>query len=176
MKILVLKGSPHINGTSNTIANEFIKGTKEKGHDVEVIDVAHSFLHPCLACDQCGMNGRCIQKDDGSKILEKILNSGLLVFVTPVYYFGMSAQLKILVDRFYAKNGTITRKHLKVIYISAAWNDDDLVMKALDTHFDILTSYLEMNEVGRIMVRGAGYPSAIKPHYLKEAYELGKNL
>lgn len=176
MKILILKGSPHINGTSNTIVEEFIRGAKEKGHEVDTIDVAHSNLHPCLGCDRCGMNGRCIQKDDGNAILDKILISDCLVFATPVYYFGISAQLKTLIDRFYAKNGAITRKHLKVIYIAAAWNDDEVVMKALNTHFDILTSYLEMEEVGRLMAKGAGYPSMIKPHYLKEAYELGKNL
>lgn len=176
MKILVLKGSPHINGTSNTIVEQFIKGAKEKGHEVNIIDVAHSNLHTCLGCDRCRMNGRCVQKDEGNEILNKILASDCLVFVTPVYYFGVSAQLKTLIDRFYAKNGAITRKHLKVIYIAAAWNDDDVVMKALNTHFDILTSYLEMEEVGRVMAKGAGYPSMIKSHYLKEAYELGKNL
>lgn len=176
MKVLVLKGSPHINGTSNTLVNEFIKGAKEKGHNVEIVDVVHSSLHPCLGCDYCGMNGKCVQKDDGNQILEKILESDCLVFVTPIYYFGMSAQLKTLVDRFYARNMAITQKHLKVIYFAAAWNDDETVMKALDAHLDILTSYLEMEEVGRVLAKGAGYPSAIKQVYLKEAYELGKNL
>ena len=176
MKILVLKGSPHIKGTSNTLAEQFIRGVKEKGHEIESIDIAHSNLHPCLGCDKCAMNGRCIQKDDGNEILDKILASDCLVFVTPVYYFGVSAQLKTLIDRFYAKNSAITRKHFKVIYIAAAWNDDEVVMKALNAHFDILTSYLDMEEVGRVMAKGAGYPSVIKPHYLKAAYELGKNL
>lgn len=176
MKILVLKGSPHVKGTSNTLVSEFIRGAKEKGHKIEEIDVAHALLHPCLGCDRCAINGTCIQKDDGNEILNKILSSDCLVFVTPVYYFGMSAQLKTLIDRFYAKNSAITNKHFKVIYIACAWNDDDMVMKALDAHLDILTSYLEMNEIGRILAKGAGYPSAIKPSYLKAAYELGKNL
>ncbi len=176
MKIIVLKGSPHIFGTTNTIASELIRGAKEKDHEVDVIDIAHSNLHPCLGCNRCGMNGRCVQKDDGNDILDKILASDCLVFVTPVYFFGVSAQLKMLIDRFHAKNRAITRKHLKVIYIAAAWNDDEVVMKALNAHFDILTSYLEMEEVGRVTAKGAGYPSMIKPHYLKEAYELGKNL
>ena len=172
MKVLVLKGSPHVNGTSNTIVKEFIKGASVKGHEVEVIDVAHSNLHPCLGCDKCGMSGDCIQKDDGNKILEKILDSDCLVFVTPVYNFGVSAQLKTLIDRFYARNGAITRKHLKVIYIAAAWNDDDILMKGLEMHFDILTSYLEMKEVGRVLAKGAGYPSAVGSEYLKAAYNL----
>lgn len=176
MKVLVLEGSPHRRGTTNTLADEFIRGAREKGHEVEVLDVAHSDLHPCLGCDRCGMDGKCIQKDDGNKILQKILESDCLVFVTPVYYFGMSAQLKTLIDRFYAKNGAITRRHLKVASIAAAWNDDETVMKALNAHLDILASYLEMEEVGRVMARGAGNPEMIKSHQLKEAYDLGKNL
>ncbi len=91
MKVLVFKGSPHINGTTNTIRDEFIKGAKEKGLQIEIIDVAHILLHPYLGCNKCGMNGRCIQNDEGNTILDKILNSDCLVFVTPVYYFAMSA-------------------------------------------------------------------------------------
>lgn len=65
MKVLIIKGSPHINGTSNTIANEFIKGAKVSHHDIKIFDAAHANLHGCLGCDCFGMSGECIQKDDG---------------------------------------------------------------------------------------------------------------
>ena len=65
---------------------------------------------------------------------------------------------------------------MKVIYIAAAWNDDEVVMRALNAHFDILTSYLEMEEVGRVMAKCAGYPGKIDPRYLREVYDLGKSL
>ena len=61
------------------------------------------------------MNGDCIQKDDGNKLIKEVLSSECLVIVTPVYYFGVSAQLKMAIDRFYAQNGSIIRKHLKVV-------------------------------------------------------------
>ena len=175
MKILIIKGSPHVNGTTNTIVNEFIKGAQEN-NIIDIYDAGHGNTHPCLGCDCCHMNGECIQKDDGNKLLAKILESDCLVFVTPVYNFGMSAQLKMVLDRFYARNMMIQRKHLKAIYIAAAWNDDSKVMSALDMHFNILTTYLNFNEIGRIMARGAGYPSMIRQSYLKMAYDLGKNL
>lgn len=176
MKILVLEESPHINGTSNTIAKEFIKGAKENGNEVEIIDVAHANLHPCLGCDQCFMNRDCIQNDDGNAILHKILKADCLLFVTPIYYFAMSAQLKTLVDRFYAYNTKITHKHLKVIYIAAAWNNDNVVMKAFDKHIDILSDYLNFEVIGKILAIGAGTPSMINQSYLKEAYQLGKSI
>lgn len=63
---------------------------------------------------------------------------------------------------FYARYTSIARKHLKVIYIAAVWNDDGVVMSAISKHFDILTNYLKMNEVGKILAKGAGTPFMIK--------------
>ena len=73
MKIIVLAGSPHKNGTSNTLVEEFMKGAENSGKEVEVIDLAHIDIHPCLGCDYCGMDGDCVQKDRGNEILNKII-------------------------------------------------------------------------------------------------------
>ena len=48
-------------------------------------------MHPCLGCGHCGMDGECVQKDDNIIIKETLLESDMVVFVTPIYYFGMSA-------------------------------------------------------------------------------------
>lgn len=64
MKILVLTGSPRKNGNSNTLAEHFINGAKEAGHEVTRFDAASSKVHPCIACNKCGMNGPCVFKDD----------------------------------------------------------------------------------------------------------------
>lgn len=77
---------------------------------------------------------------------------------------------------FYARYASITRKRLKVIYIAAAWNDDEVVMSAISKRLNILSNYLEMNEVGRILAKGAGTPSMIKKEYLVQVYNLWKYL
>ena len=176
MKILILTGSPHKKGTSNTLVSEFKKGAVEAGHQVEIYDCAHGNLHPCLGCDACGMNGKCIQKDEGNQVLAKILESDLIVFATPVYYFGMSAQLKMMIDRFYAQNGNITRKHMKAILLATAWNDDEIVMKEIKTHFEIIFDYLDFQNAGMILAKGAGTVGMMPRKYLEEAYSLGRNL
>ena len=177
MKIIVLKGSPHPNGTSNTLAKYFIKGATESGHTVEEINVAmKDKIHPCLGCDQCGMNGNCIQHDDGNEILSKILNCDAICFVTPVYYFGMSSQLKMMIDRFYARNGAITSKRLKAVLITTAWNKDTTVMKGIANHFDIIFDYLNFEDRGRLYGKGCGTVYMIPEHYYNEAYNLGKNI
>ena len=82
----------------------------------------------------------------------------MLVFVTPLYYYGMSAQLKTLVDRFCAINSCITRKHMKSALLCAAWNADSWTFEALEAHYRTLVRYLELEDVGTVLGRGCGTP------------------
>ncbi len=125
MKIVVLKSSPNKHGSSNMLADNFIRGAEEAGHIIEVIDTAKADLNPCIGCVRCGYEGSCVQKDDMGIFRKQILAADMMVFVTPLYYYGMTAQLKILVDRFCAINSSINRKHMKSALLSAAWNADD---------------------------------------------------
>ncbi len=177
MKIVVLTGSPHKNGTSNTLANEFIRGALEAGHEVLRFDTAFLKIHSCIGCDHCGMNGPCVFDDDMPKILDAILDSDMLVFVTPIYYFGFSAQIKGAIDRFYSRNGQIQRKHLKSAFIATAWNNDNQVMQGIEKHIEILIDYLNLDNAGMILAKGYGYVGAsTEKHYMDEAYRLGKSV
>lgn len=77
MKIVVLEGSPNKNGSSNMLANELIRGAQEAGHTVQVIDAAHSDIHPCTGCIHCGYEGPCVQKDDMEKFRGMILDADM---------------------------------------------------------------------------------------------------
>lgn len=112
MMIVVLTGSPRRNGNTNHLADQFIKGAKEAGHEVFRFDAATSQVHPCIGCNHCGMDGPCVYDDDFTRLLRpQIIKAALVVFCSPMYYFGFSAQLKAVIDRFYAINGTLhTRK------------------------------------------------------------------
>ncbi len=99
---------------------EFARSAKEAGNEIVVILAAHSRINPCTGCVSCGYDGPCVQKDDMELIGKEILGADMLVFVTPLYYYGMSAQLKILVDRFCALNGSIQRKKMKSALLAAA--------------------------------------------------------
>lgn len=177
MKIVVLEGSPNKNGSSNTLANAFIEGAKEAGHSVDVIDAAHANIHPCTGCIHCGYEGPCVQKDDVDDIRARVLAADMMVFVTPLYYYGMSAQLKTLVDRFCAFNSSIQRKHMKSAMIAAAWNADGWTFEALEAHYKTLVRYLNLKDMGAVWGKGCGTPSMTKrSRYVQQAYELGKNL
>ena len=96
----------------------------------------------CIGCVSCGYDGPCVQKDDMEQIKQDILSADMVVFVTPLYYYGMSAQLKILIDRFCAFYGSIQRKHMKSALLAVAWNNDDWTMTALVEHYKTLVRCL----------------------------------
>ena len=108
MRIVVLTGSPRKNGNTNYLADQFIKGAKEAGHEVFRFNAATSEVHPCIGCNHCGMDGPCVYDDDFTNILRpEIVKADMVVFCSPMYYFGFSTQLKAVIDRFYAINGTL---------------------------------------------------------------------
>ena len=120
MKITVLMGSPNRKGSTSILVENFTRGAKEAGHSVEVIDVCHADIHPCIGCVKCGYEGPCVQKDDVQMIRKRLLSSDMVVFATPLYYYGMSAQLKTVVDRFCAYNSSLNSRHLKSALLTVA--------------------------------------------------------
>lgn len=177
MKIFVVKSSPHEHSSSNLLAGHFIRGAKEKGHDITEFDAAHGNLHPCIGCDACGMPGPCCQKDDMEGVREAVLTSNMMVFVTPLYYFGMSAQLKILIDRFYSFNGELMAKQMKTALIVAAWDSGEWTMKEIEGHYMTLCRYLRFSNQEMILGTGCGTPSMTsKTRFPQQAYEFGKRI
>lgn len=101
----------------------------------------------------------------------------MLVFATPLYYYGMSAQLKTVVDRFCAFNSSIQRKHMRSALLAVAWNGDGWTFDALEAHYRTLVRYLNFRDQGMILGKGCGTPAMTKnSNYLSMAYEMGKTL
>ena len=177
MKIILLQGSPNKNGSTDILAENFIKGAKEAGHQVTRYDVAQMNIKPCTGCVACGYEGPCVQKDDNEKIRAAVLSADMIVFATPLYYYGMSAQLKIVIDRFCAYNSSINRKHMKSALLTVAWNSDDWTFEALESHYHTLVRYLDFEDCGMVLGYGCGSPAMTKrSKYPEMAYRLGRNL
>ena len=177
MKIVVLEGSPNRKGSSNMLAEQFIQGATEAGHSVQVIDAAHADIHPCTGCIHCGYEGPCSQKDEMNGIRQKVLEADMMVFVTPLYYYGMSAQLKTLIDRFCAFNSSIQSKHMKSALLAVAWNSDSWTFDALEAHYHTLVRYLNLRDQGMVLGKGCGSPSMTRrSSYPAKAYDLGRKL
>ncbi len=177
MKITILFGSPNRRGSTRMITDEFIRGAEEAGHTCEVIDVCHADIHPCIGCVACGYEGPCVQKDDVEIIRKKLLQSDMVIFATPLYYYGMSAQMKTMVDRFCAFNSSLNNRHLKSALLTVAWNADDWTFDALEAHYKTLVRYINFDDKGMVLGYGCGTPAMTRrSHHLREAYQLGRSL
>ena len=177
MKILVLGGSPNKNGSTQILIDSFTRGAEEAGHTVTVLNVAHRNVHPCTGCIACGYDGPCVQKDDMAQIRKAVMESDMLVFATPLYFFGISAQLKTVIDRFCAFSSRINMRNMKSAFLSVAWNDDDWTMAAIREHYLTLVRYLNLRDMGMVLGTGCGTPAMTRrSRYPQAAYELGKEL
>ena len=176
MKIVVVTGSPHRQGTSALLADKFIEGATSVGHEAFRFDAAFEDIHPCKGCDFCGMNGPCVQKDAiENKLIQKLVDCDLIALITPLYYYGMSAQLKMVVDRFYSRTGSISGK--KSILMATAYNSADWTMQALENHYDTLVRYMNWKNQGKVFAIGCGARSLIeKSEFPAQAFRIGQNL
>lgn len=178
MKIVVINSSPHseTQSTSRYLAQKFVAGAKSAGHEIFIFDAANEKTNPCRGCDHCGMDGDCIFNDAiQTKLMPQMLKADLLVLVTPLYYFGMSAQLKIIVDRFYSRTTRLSGK--KSIMMATAWNSADWVMEALQSHYETLVRYMNWQDVGQIWATGCGSRSMVeRSEFGEAAYKIGASL
>ena len=98
-RILVLSTSPRIGGNSETLADVFIKGAEEAGHETKKICLYDKKIEFCKGCLGCQTTGKCILRDDAERIIAQMKAMDVLVFATPIYFYEMSGQMKTLLDR-----------------------------------------------------------------------------
>ncbi len=178
MKITVITGSARKNGTSNYMADEFIRGAKENGHEIFRFDSAHSDIKNCLGCNACAMGSRpCIHKDDFVELREHLLNSDVIVFVTPIYYFGMTSTIKKVIDRFYSIDPQLKEKSNKGVLISVQHSPVEVVNDSLNQQYNAILNWLNMENAGIINAIGIESVEQLRQtEYPNKAYELGKSL
>ena len=176
MKILVITGSPRKNGNSNTLADHFIRGASEAGHEVVRFDSAFKEVHPCIGCNKCGMNGECVFRDDFEFVRKHIVDADLVAFAAPMYYFGISAQIKAVIDRFYAVNGKIHVPKKAVLMMTYA-NTAARQAEPIVSHYKVLLDYLGWTDAGQVIASGVWPVGAVNhTKYPEQAYQLGKSV
>lgn len=170
MKILVLNGSPTPNGNTIALVNAFKEGAESKGHEVNVINVAHKNIKGCMACNFCKRNnGQCVQKDDMQEIYPQIQNADMIVFASPIYYFIMSAQLESVIHRFYAINAPEKAKYSALLLSSYSPN----VYTGAIAQYKDMIAYMGMSDKGIVTADNSTNKTPAK---LAEARALGESL
>ena len=176
-KVLILAGSPRVNGNSSALSNEFARGAMEAGHSVEKIDVARKKVSGCLGCNGCYRNGGvCVQKDDMGEIREKMLAADVIVLASPIYFYSMSAQLKSVIDRTYAFYQELAGKEFYYLITCAAGG-----MEYTETMVASLRGFTccvpDAKEAGILCGTGGSEAGEIKnSDAFAQAYEMGKKI
>ncbi len=98
-QVLGISGSPRRKGNSELLIREFMRGAESRGHKTELFILSELKISPCTSCGTCHKNGKCIIDDDMQEMHEKLLQADCIVFASPIYFGGVSAQLKSFIDR-----------------------------------------------------------------------------
>ena len=178
MNILVLYGSPHKNGTSALLTEKFIQGATEVGNKVFRFNAAFENVHPCIGCDtcECGKNP-CVFKDGMTGLYAELLKADLVVFVTPLYYHAMSAQIKTVIDRFHGIDDLLRGAKKKTMLIVSAASTEKRIMHGVVESYRETAHYLEWHDTGVLLSYGCySREDMEKTDYPEKAYQLGKSI
>jgi multimeric flavodoxin WrbA len=183
MKITAFLGSPRPQGNTDILAKHVLNGAKEAGLDVETIKLRRLKIKPCTGCEKCWQrDGRpCARKDSMLDLYQKIAESDILLFATPVYWYAPTAIMKAFIDRlvpFNRPEGRPLIQGKRVILVTAYEEEGPTAAEPMLRMFDLSFQYLELKTIGRIIADGVGPKGAVleKPEILNQAYELGLSL
>ena len=182
-QVLVILGSPRKKGNSSTLAARISRGAKSAGAEVETLFLQDLKISPCRGCDTCKKDDSkgCAINDDMQEIYRKLIKADAWVIASPVYWFTMSAQTKIFMDRCYALPAYAENPFAgKRIAIAMSYGDIDAVKSGC---VNALRTFQDAFRYTRSKIVGMVYGSAMKAGeivnnkaLMREAEELGKLL
>lgn len=175
MRILVLNGSPRAQGNTKKMVDAFSEGAVSAGHHVDAVDVCKKKIAGCLACEYCHTKGRgdCMQKDDMQEIYALLTAAEMLVLASPIYYHGISGQLKCAIDRFYAAAYPQKPPKLAKTAMFLSSGDANMYDGALFSYRGDFLGYLGLESMGVFTSHGDENGSEKK---LKELKDFGASL
>ena len=180
-RVLGVVGSPRKNGNTHVLVSRILDGARDAGAAVDTIFLGDMTIRECDGCHVCWQGKPCSKRDDMKGLLPRIADNDVVVFGTPVYWYGPTALMKAFIDRFVYFNCPENRARIKgrAAALAIPFEDTDLETAALVVKFfEKSLQYLEMNLSGQILVPGVGEKGDIlkKPDRLQEAFNLGARL
>ena len=157
MKILVLNGSPRPNGDTARMVGCFREAAEGFGHEVQVFEVCRMDIRGCLACEYCHGRGQgaCVQTDDMQQIYAALRDAEMLVLAAPIYYHGISGQLKCAIDRFYSAAYPNKPPKLRKVAMLLSSGDADMYDGALFSYRGDFLGYLGLEDGGVFTAHGS---------------------
>lgn len=171
--VLIISSTPRKNGNSERLCQEFYKGAVQAGNACELVCLREQDIRYCLGCYACTKLGHCFQKDDMNALAEKAEQADVIVLATPVYFYSMSGQLKVFIDRLVQN---YTKLHADIYLFITAW---DPTVKHLESTLEAIRGCTrdcleDCPEKGVLLVGNVGDKGDIEGRQeLAEAYAMG---
>ena len=181
-KIVILNGSPRLNGNTKGLIAAFSEGAESRGHEVTCFDLQIMNIKGCLGCFGGGKdkNSPCVQKDDMQKIYPAYMAADIVVLASPMYYWGFSGQLKCAFDRLFAVaecNMFYRNPKKGCLMLMAAEGNSKSNNEPAVNYYEALLKHLGWKNLGHIIAGGVMKAGEIKGHpALDEARKLGAAL
>jgi len=183
MKVLGLVGSNRKDGNTNTLVDRILEGARTKGHETSKVFLADRRISPIGDCSACRKTGHCSIEDDFDALMEEVLESDCIIFGTPLYWFGPSAQMKAFIDRWVCRlafDEEAFRAKMRGKRCVLAVPHQDEQLSGAEHLFAIMEKtfeFMEMAYLGKIQTTAwRRWESGKDEAALKHAFELGARL
>ena len=186
MKILALFGSPRRGGNTDILLEEVLKGAETQGIEIERIFLSKLNILPCQECRKCEISGNCIINDKMQEIYPKLIETDFVVLASPIFFYGVSAQTKIFIDRcqaLWARKYILNQQPLnkkiserKGWFISVGATKGENLFRGAMLTVKYFFDAIDIKYSGQLLFRNIDKKGAIKKHptALKEAFKIGK--
>ncbi len=177
MEILALMGSPRKGSNTDLLMDQILKGAKKKGHSSEKIFLYDYKIAPCIDCRKCKKGEFvCAIKDDMQEIYSRLEKADLIIFGTPIYWYGPTAKMKLLIDRFRPFIANTKLKGKKGIVVAPSEEGPEACAPLIEM-FRMSFEYLGMEFISKILPKAYERAEIKKDQdILKKAFDLGFSL
>jgi multimeric flavodoxin WrbA len=176
MKVIAISSSPRKGGNSDVLCDEFLRGAAEKGHETKKIRLADKKIAPCLACYNCLDSHTCVRADDMAEVFEELKAADVIVLASPVYFYSVCGQMKIMIDRCLVDHQSLKDKVFYFI-VTAADPQHTAANETLADFRGFLRCLPEAKEAGIVYGTGTWDKGDVYKHpSLKNAYEMGRSV
>jgi multimeric flavodoxin WrbA len=188
LKVLGIFGSPRRGGNTEILLEEALKGVEKEGGEVERLYLLDFTITPCKECHGCDETGQCIIQDDMQKVYPKLLEADVIILASPIFFYGITAWAKALVDRCQAlwarkyllKEPSLGKegKKRKGFLISVGATKGQKVFEGAILTAKYFFDVLNAEYVGELVFRGIDAKGDILkyPEAIRQAFEAGRRL
>lgn len=186
MNTVIFLGSPRKKGNTELLLDKIIQGIEQSDETCELIRLPKLEIHPCIGCGSCEKTGTCVFKDDMQDLYEKISRADRIIIGSPIYFYNVTAQTKVFIDRCQAlwskkyvlKQPIGNNPDRRGYLVSVAATRGERVFEGASLTARYVFDAMDCSYAGELVVRGLDKQGAIadRPDELQRAIKFGHDL